>query len=84
MKRLMQSSLFSLVAILVFVAPDAFAIDNCQRCNILQSGSYIAIFCDRPQSGEIGARYCFLEDDGNGSVYCHTEGDWCCVTGPAY
>jgi hypothetical protein len=85
MKRNLQVPLLVVFAILLFIAPDAFAIDNCQICaGVVGGGGSFYLFCDRPSPGTLGGRYCFIEYDGGGGAYCHTEGDWCCVTGPSY
>jgi hypothetical protein len=83
MMNIVRLSLFAVVAILLFNAPDAFAIDNCQRCEGISSSQGFYVTCERPPVGELGARYCFIEYDPDYS-FCHVEGNWCCVTGPAY
>jgi hypothetical protein len=83
MKKLIRVALFAVVASFLFSAPNAFAIDSCLLCKGIVGDGSVYMFCDRVSGGELGARYCFIEYDGYSS-YCHTEGDWCCATGPMY
>ena len=85
MKKIIQVALFVAFASILLAAPDAFAIDNCFVCKgVTGEGGSVYIWCGPPSGGNWGARYCFIEDDGAGGAYCHTEGDWCCLDGPTY
>lgn len=85
MKNVIQVILVVIFASVLLSAPDAFAIDSCLVCKGIATGEgSFYIYCGQVSGGGMGARYCFIEDDGNGGAYCHTEGDWCCETGPMY
>jgi hypothetical protein len=83
MKSVLRTVLGLVFAFALFGASDALAIDKCENCKVYFYGGTNSISCVRPDMGQMGFRYCFIEDDGE-HAYCFTAGDFCCVTGPAY